>query len=160
MFNIFPYVFTNTFNALVNNRELIDNIVDSVLNSEVMGDLINNLDSVVNPTIEFNEHNEAYVIEAYLPGVQKSDIDIDYENNYITVEIKRNFAYSNNNGNMSVAVIQQGGSIVKDFYVEGIDPYKIKAVFKEEKLRVLIPKNTYKNTDAAIIDVDEYIVEE
>lgn len=160
MFNIFPYIFSSTVNVVASNIDLIENIVDTVLNSEAVTNMIDKLDQMVNPKIEMKEHKEAYIIDAYLPGVDKGNIKVDYENNYVTIEIKREFAYSNNSGTMSVAVVQQGGNIVEDFYVEGIDPYRIRAAFKDEKLRVIIPKIDYKNRDITIIDVDSYSVEE
>ena len=56
-----------------------------------------------------------------------------------------------------MAVIQSNNNIVKDYYVEDIDPFKIKAIFNEWRLRVTIPKKTI-NTDnsATIIDVYDY----
>ena len=61
-----------------------------------------------------------------------------------------------NNQNIAMAVIQSGGDIKEDYYVENADAYNIKAVFKDDTLRVLIPKNTYIGTDTTIIDVDNY----
>lgn len=159
MFNIFPYIFSSTVNIVANNMDLIENIVDTVMNSEAVTNMIDKIDQMANPKIEMREHREAYIIDGYLPGTDKSNIKVDYNNNYITIEIKREFAYSNNNGSMSVAIVQQGGNIVEDFYVEGIDPYRIRAAFKDDKLRVFIPKIDYKNREATIIDVDEYTME-
>lgn len=156
MFNIFPYVFTNTFNTLVNDTDLIDNIVNSVLNSDFMNNMINTFEDMVKPNIEFKEYNRAYVLLAELPGVDKSNITLDYDNNYITLRVNRNVIYSNK-GNVTMAVIQSNNNIVKDYYVEDIDPFKIKAIFNEGRLRVTIPKKTI-NTDnsATIIDVYDY----
>ena len=159
MFNIFPYIFSSTVNVMANNMDLIENIVDTVLNSEAVTGMIDRFDQMVNPKIEMKEHREMYVIDAYLPGTDKSNISIDYNNNYITIEIKREFNYSNSNGAVSVAIVQQGGNIVEDFYVEGIDPYKIRAAFKDDRLRVVVPKIDYKNRDTTIIDVESYSVE-
>ena len=55
-----------------------------------------------------------------------------------------------------MAVIQSGGDIEEDYYVENADADNIKAVFKNDILRVLIPKNTYIAEDTTIIDVDSY----
>ena len=62
MFNIFPYVFTNTFNTLVNDSDLIDYIVNSVLNSDFMNNMINTFEDMVIPNLEFKEYNRAYVL--------------------------------------------------------------------------------------------------
>ena len=155
MFNIFPYVFSGTFNLISDGLNMIDNIIDNVINSEFMDNLVDNIENMSAINVNFKEHKRAYTIECYLPGVNKENIDIDYENNYITLKIKRNMFYTNNQ-NIAMAVIQSGGDIEEDYYVENADAYNIKAVFKNETLKVLIPKNTYIGTDTTIIDVDNY----
>lgn len=158
MFNIFPYVFSNVFNSVINNSELIDNIVDSVLNSELVNDMVNTLENMINLDIDFKEYSRKYLIEADLPGVSKKDINIDYSNNYISINIKRNQIFSSGK-NVAVAVIQQGNDIAKDFYVENIDPYNIKAVFKDEHLRVYIPKKDRLKQISPVIEVNDYTYE-
>ena len=155
MFNIFPYIFSTTLNAVTSNIGLIDKIVDNVVNSDFMNNLINEIDTMSSVNINFKEHKRAYTLECYLPGVKKENIDLEYENNYITLKVKRNMFYTNNQ-NIAMAVIQSGGDIEEDYYVENADAYNIKAVFKDDTLRVLIPKNTYIGTDTTIIDVDNY----
>ena len=155
MFNIFPYIFSTTLNAVTSNIGLIDKIVDNVINSDFMNNLINEIDSMSSVNINFKEHKRAYTLECYLPGVKKENIDLEYENNYITLKVKRNMFYTNNQ-HIAMAVIQSGGDIEEDYYVENADAYNIKAVFKDDTLRVLIPKNTYIGTDTTIIDVDNY----
>lgn len=155
MFNIFPYIFSTTLNVVTSNIGLIDKIVDNVVNSDFMNNLINEIDSMSSVNINFKEHKRAYTLECYLPGVKKEDIDLEYDNNYITLKVKRNMFYTNNQ-NIAMAVIRSGGDIEEDYYVENADAYNIKAVFKNETLKVLIPKNTYIGTDTTIIDVDNY----
>lgn len=158
MFGIFPYVFSNVFNSVINNKELIDNIVDSVLNSDLVNEMVNSLEGMVNLNIDFKEYNKKYLIEADLPGISKKDIDIDYNNNYISINIKRSQFYTNGK-NVAVAVIQGENDISRDFYVENIDPYNIKAVFKDEHLKVYIPKRDRLKELNTIIEVDDYTYE-
>lgn len=155
MLNIFPYIFSTTFNVVSNSIGLIDNIVDNIINSEFMDNLISEIDSMSSVNIDFKEHKRGYTLECYLPGVKKENIELEYENNYITLKVKRNMFYTNNK-NIAMAVIQDWGDIEEDYYVENADADNIKAVFKNEILRVLIPKNTYIGEDTTIIDVDSY----
>lgn len=161
MLNIFPYIFSTTFNVISSNIDLIDNIVDSVVsnivNSELVDNLINNIDNLASTKIDFKEHKRAYTMECYLPGVKKENINLEYDNNYVTIKVKRNMSYSNNK-NIAVTIIQSCGDIEEDCYVENVDPYNIKAVFKNDILKVLIPKNTYIGKDTTIIDVESYEV--
>lgn len=155
MFNIFPYIFSTTLNAVSSNLEVIDEIVDKFVNSDFMNNLISEIDNMSSININFKEHKRAYTLECYLPGVKKENIDLEYDNNYITLKVKRNMFYTNNK-NIAMAVIQSGGDIEEDYYVENADAQNIKAVFKNDILRVLIPKNTYIGEDTTIIDVDSY----
>lgn len=155
MFNIFPYIFSTTLNAVSNNLGFIEDIVDNIINSEFMNNLISEIDNMSPVNINFKEHKRAYTLECYLPGVKKENIDLEYDNNYITLKVKRNMFYTNNK-NIAMAVIQSGGDVEEDYYVENADGENIRAVFKNDILRVLVPKNTYIGADTTIIDVDSY----
>ena len=155
MFTIFPYIFSTTLNVVSSNFEVIDEIVDRFVNSNFMNNLISEIDNMTSININFKEHRRAYTLECYLPGIKKENIDLEYDNNYITLKVKRDVFYSNNK-NIAMAVIQSGGDIEEDYYVENADSQNIKAVFKDDVLRVLIPKNTYIGEDTTIIDVDSY----
>ena len=129
MLNIFPYIFSTTFNTIANNMAPVE--------------------------VQFKEHKRGYTIQCYLPGTKKENINLEYDNNYITLQVKRNMFYSNNQ-NIAVAVVQAGGDINEDYYVENADPSGIRAVFKNDTLNVLIPKSTYISKDTTIVDVDTF----
>ena len=131
MFNIFPYIFSTTLNAVSNSIGVIDEIVDNFVNSDFMNNLISEIDNMSSININFKEHKRAYTLECYLPGVKKENIDLEYENNYITLKVKRNMFYTNNQ-NIAMAVIQSGGDIEEDYNVENADAQNIKAVFKKD----------------------------
>ena len=159
MLNIFPYIFSTTFNTIANNMDVIDNIVDNVVNnivnSDFMDNLVKNIDNMAPVEVQFKEHKRGYTIQCYLPGTKKENINLEYDNNYITLQVKRNMFYSNNQ-NIAVAVVQDGGDINEDYYVENADPSGIRAVFKNDTLNVLIPKSTYISKDTTIVDVDTF----
>ena len=159
MLNIFPYIFSTTFNTIANNMDVIDNIVDNVVNnivnSDFMDNLVKNIDNMAPVEVQFKEHKRGYTIQCYLPGTKKENINLEYDNNYITLQVKRNMFYSNNQ-NIAVAVVQAGGDINEDYYVENADPSGIRAVFKNDTLKVLIPKSTYISKDTTIVDVDTF----
>lgn len=159
MLNIFPYIFSTTFNTIANNMDVIDNIVDNVVNnivnSDFMDNLVKNIDNMAPVEVQFKEHKRGYTIQCYLPGTKKENINLEYDNNYITLQVKRNMFYSNNQ-NIAVTVVQAGGDINEDYYVENADPSGIRAVFKNDTLNVLIPKSTYISKDTTIVDVDTF----
>lgn len=152
MFNIFPYVFQTTFNTLMNS-DFLDDIVDSVLNNDAFNNMINEIENMTSLNIDFSEREKEYIISGRLPGVRKEDIDIDYNNNYITIKVKRNKFFSNGQ-NFSMAIIGPESNESKDFYIGNVDPYSIKAVFKNEMLTVHVPKENKIDDRATIINVD------
>ena len=87
--------------------------------------------------------------------MKKEDINLEYYNNYVTLQVKRNLFYSNNE-NIAVAIVQPGGDINEDYYVENADPNGIRAVLKNDTLNVLIPKSTYISKDTTIVEVDNF----
>lgn len=155
MLNIFPYIFSTTFNTIANNMDVIDNIVNNIVNSDFMDNLVKNIDNMAPVEVQFKEHKRGYTIQCDLPGTKKENINLEYDNNYITLQVKRNMFYSNNQ-NIAVAVVQAGGDINEDYYVENADPSGIRAVFKNDTLNVLIPKSTYISKDTTIVDVDTF----
>ena len=155
MLNIFPYIFSTTFNTIANNMDVIDNIVNNIVNSDFMDNLVKNIDNMAPVEVQFKEHKRGYTFQCYLPGTKKENINLEYDNNYITLQVKRNMFYSNNQ-NIAVAVVQAGGDINEDYYVENADPSGIRAVFKNDTLNVLIPKSTYISKDTTIVDVDTF----
>lgn len=159
MFSIFPYIFSTTFNAIAGNinrfDNIVDNVVNNIVNSDFMDNLVKNTDNMAPVEVQFKEHKRGYTIQCYLPGTKKENINLEYDNNYITLQVKRNMFYSNNQ-NIAVAVVQAGGDINEDYYVENADPSGIRAVFKNDTLNVLIPKSTYISKDTTIVDVDTF----
>lgn len=159
MFSIFPYIFSTTFNAIAGNinkfDNIVDNVVNNIVNSDFMDNLVKNIDNMAPVEVQFKEHKRGYTIQCYLPGTKKENINLEYDNNYITLQVKRNMFYSNNQ-NIAVAVVQAGGDINEDYYVENADPSGIRAVFKNDTLNVLIPKSTYISKDTTIVDVDTF----
>ncbi|WP_302633582.1 Hsp20 family protein [uncultured Clostridium sp.] len=152
MFNIFPYVFQTTFNTLMNS-DFIDSIIDSVLNNETVNNMINEIENMTSLDINLSEREKEYIISGRLPGVKKSDIDVDYNNNYVTIKVKRNQFFSNGQ-NFSVTIIGPENEEIKDFYVGNVDPYSIKAVFKDNLLTVHVPKKNKIDDKVTIINVD------
>lgn len=155
MFEIFPFIFNSTFNILSNNSDILFDMVDSIMNSEAMNTVVNTLENMMELNIECKEYDNGYIIEGNLPGINKKDITIDYDNNYITIVVKRNnFVF--NGPNIKMSIVGPEEDIVKDYYVEDVDPYKIKAVFKNEVLKVYVPKRQLFDDKSTIIDIEEY----
>lgn len=150
--NDFNTIFNSMFTTMVNDTGLINNIVDSVINSDVFSSMLTEVD---NENLKIKEYNDKYVIEGNFPGINKKDIDIDYDKDRITIKVSRNKVYRNNTNTM-VAFIQEGGDLVKSFYVPNTEESQIKAAFHSNILRICLPKQNVISEEGTIIDVDNF----
>lgn len=163
-------IFTQTFNALINNNNFIDGIVDSLFNSGLLENLnegfngdYNNEDSIIK--VNIRDENDKYLIEGEFPGIDRQDIKIDYKDNYIYLNVRRKQVFSNGY-NMSMMVMQFGDEFSREFFVPNADATRLKASYKNYRLRLELPKymeeivgnrndNLIENEDN-IIDVVDY----
>ncbi|MGG7079113.1 Hsp20 family protein [Clostridium sardiniense] len=163
-------IFTQTFNALINNNNFIDGIVDSLFNSGLLENLnegfngdYNNEDSIIK--VNIRDENDKYLIEGEFPGIDRQDIKIDYKDSYIYLNVRRKQVFSNGY-NMSMMVMQFGDEFSREFFVPNADATRLKASYKNYRLRLELPKymeeivgnrndNLIENEDN-IIDVVDY----
>lgn len=156
--NTFNQIFNQTFAAVVNNQDIIENIVDTVLNSDIVGGMISQIEKIDGMSIELRDYDDKYLIQGKLCGINKKDIDLDYEDEILTVKVNNNQIFTNGR-NTIVGIVQPNAAIEKKFVVKNVDENRISATFKEDMLRVCLPKK--KNTMGidTIIDVDNYILD-
>ena len=180
MFGMFPFLFNNNLNNNFNNNfrgnnlidtlfndGLITGMVDQILSSDTVNNMVNDMLQEEEYDVSIKDYGNYYLIKGYLPGLTAKDVSIDFEKNKAILTIKRKRTYSNGQ-NAMITVVQTGGDLVKNFYVEEIDVAKLKASFKNNLLLLTLPKLKKLNGDTedisqddnpVIIDVDNYKVE-
>ena len=84
---------------------------------------------------------ENYEIYSDLPGVTKEDINLRYENGYLTIAAVHNESKDekDDNGNY-IRRERHTGEVSRSFYIDGIDDANIHAEFKNGVLQVSLPK--------------------
>ena len=171
MFGFFPF-FNNDFNNPYNriggvgntDYDLFNGIVDSLLSSDMVNSLVNDLMQDTDYDVELKEYDTYYLIKGYLPGIGPKDVSIDFEKNKAILTIKRKQTFTNGS-NSIVTVIQSGGNIVKNFYIGEVDVSSLRASFDNSLLLLTIPKVkkcediVSRGVDPTIIDVDNYTIE-
>ena len=88
--------------------------------------------------VDVKETKDEYVIEAELPGFAKEDIEIEYEDNILTITAKKN-EKKEEEGKYHVREIRTG-KFTRKFEIERIDEEKISAKFVDGILTVIAPK--------------------
>ncbi|MCK9470836.1 MAG: Hsp20/alpha crystallin family protein [Bacilli bacterium] len=115
----------------------------------------NFLDDVFNlPTMRKNylksdliENEKEYNLTVEIPGLEKEDIKIAYEDSYlkISAEKKQSVDKSDESKNYVHKEIYYG-SYSRSFYLENIDKENIKASLNNGILNVILPKKEQDNT--------------
>lgn len=158
-------VITQVAGAIVTGSTIISNTIDTLLNSESMERIANALDGKLNARLI--EEDDKYIIRARLVGVQKNDIDIDYENNYINIKVKKDMTFTNGS-TMFIQIQTSGDNLESSFHVPNVDENDIKATYNSNigLLKITMLKK-YKSIEGSkfdgeieelnqIIDVEEY----
>lgn len=114
-----------------------------------------NMDEV---TIAIDEFSDRFVIYGKITGVVNNNININYNQEYITLNYIRTVQQSVGNQWSSVS-IQQSKTESKSFYVPNVDPTKLTATYENEMLNIIIIKNKVEDNNneiAEIINVDDF----
>lgn len=90
---------------------------------------------------DIRENDQAYLIEAELPGFKKEEIDIDYASPYLTIKAVRSEDSSQENSEHQVVRRERRyGEYVRRFYVQDIAEEGIRASLKDGLLSLEVPK--------------------
>ena len=90
---------------------------------------------------DIRETENAYVLEADLPGFKKEDIHIDVSDNTLTISAERNSQSEEKDKDGSYLRRERSyGSFSRSFSLEGVDEQGIKAGFTDGVLTLTMPK--------------------
>lgn len=132
MFGLVPFRFNNG----ENNRGLS---INDMFNDFFNDDMLSEFNSSGSFKTDIKETSEGYVVHAELPGVNKEDINIDYNNNYLTISAIKNNEFEEKKDNY-IRRERSYGSVSRGFYINNIDKNSIKAKFDNGVLSVELPK--------------------
>ena len=140
MFGLEPFKFNNG----ENNRGLT---INDMFNDFFNNDMLSEFKSGGSFKTDIKETPEEYVVNAELPGVKKEDINIDYNNNYLTISATRNNTHEEKKDNY-IKRERSYGSISRGFYIANVDKNLIKAKFDNGVLNIKLPKKELTANDS------------
>lgn len=92
------------------------------------------------PSIDLQEKENKYILDADMPGMKESDIEIDFHNDILTIRGEKKTEKETKDSDY-VCVERSTGSFRRDVYLsEDIDQESIKAELKDGVLHVELPK--------------------
>lgn len=96
------------------------------------------------------ESNNKYIIESDIPGINKEDIKINYENGYLTIKTIKKLS---SDINTYIRKERFYGELKRTFYIGSKKESDIKATFKNGILEITFPKEDTPNKESKNIIV-------
>ena len=113
---------------------------DDVFNQDFLPTLSEDFKSL---RTDITESKDAYVVQADLPGFSQDDIQIDIENNQLTIRAKRDDTMEERDeDNRIIRKERHFGEFVRSFYIDNVDQEKIEATLDNGVLKIILPKIT------------------
>lgn len=104
-------------------------------------------------TSDIKETDTEYVAEIDLPGVEKEDIEISYENNHLNITANRKEEVKEEEGDY-IRQERYYGELQRSFYLDNVKEEEIKAEFKDGVLKVILPKEEEGKEGKKIVQID------
>lgn len=143
MFGLIPFRMTGRNNNTISS---LSDIFDNFFND----DLTNAFSMDNSIRADVRETDEAYLVEAELPGVNKEDVRLDYENNCLTISALKNETFEDRHENY-LRQERHYGQITRNLYFDNVEKSQIQARFQNGVLDIILPKKTItRNNDSSI----------
>ena len=108
--------------------------------NEFFGDSVPDFQTEFYPRVDVLENKNEYEITAELPGLQQKDLNVNVENNILTIKGEKKFEEKQENENYHFSE-RRFGSFCRSFRLsDEIEKEKISATFKDGVLRLSLPK--------------------
>lgn len=135
-----------------NNLSRRDELFSSLLKNFFDDNSLASMDLQGSFKVDLKETDKDYLVEAELPGVNKKDINVDIDNNYLVINAKRDESVEENKENY-VRRERYYGEFKRSFYIDNVDQDKISASFENGVLKVTLPKLVKDNSNKRKIDI-------
>ena len=145
MFGLIPFRMSAGMNN-TNSYSSLSDIFDTFFND----DLTNAFSMENQIKAQVKETDEAYLMEAEIPGVNKEDLQLSYENNYLTISALRNSSFEDNE-NSCLRQERCCEQVSRSFYFDNVEKEKIQAKFQNGLLDIILPKKEVSKNNSSEI---------
>ena len=142
MFSLIPFE-----NMIMGNASSsLSDIFDTFFNDDLTK-MFNMEESI---KTEIKEKDDSYLLKAELPGVNKEDLQLDYNDGYLTISAVQNTNFENKNDNY-FGQERCYKQVSKSFYFDNVEKEKIQAKFQDGILGVILPKKEVSKNNSSKI---------
>lgn len=103
--------------------------------------------------VDIREDEKNYIIEAELPGCDKDEINLEVDENVLTISVNRNEEINEEQKNY-IRKERYSSSMTRSFAVDNIVPEKTTAKFENGVLTVTLPKKEETVVKSRRIDIN------
>lgn len=89
---------------------------------------------------DIRETDDAYIVEAELPGIEKEAIDLSYHDGVLSIIVEENRHVEEKQEGQYLRQERYRGRMERHFSLENVESEKITATFKDGLLTVTLPK--------------------
>lgn len=139
MFGFVPFNFAGKF---IKGKEPWDRLAESFLEPPLVNPLQKVSAVFSSFKVDVKDTEDAYEVIADLPGFDKEEIDLSYQDKYLTISAMRENSKELHDGEKYLCRERYNGRIERSFYIDDIDEDEIKAEFKNGVLHVVLKKFT------------------
>lgn len=101
---------------------------------------------------DVKEMDDKYIIDAELPGMNKDDIEVEMQDNYLTITAN-NENYEEEESEGYIRRERRKGSYRRSFYIENIKEDEVEAEYNNGILEIKLPKKEETVTKKKTIDI-------
>ncbi len=142
MFSLIPFE-----NMIMGNASSsLSDIFDTFFNDDLTK-MFNMEESI---KTEIKEKDDSYLLKAELPGVNKEDLQLEYNDGYLTISAVQDTNFENKNDNY-FGQERCYKQVSKSFYFDNVEKEKIQAKFQDGILGVILPKKKVSKNDSSKI---------
>jgi len=125
------------------------------LNRNFFGDSFDNLfTNAEDFSVDIQDNDKSYKLEADLPGLNKEDIDLDYSNNVLSIRAKQETENKEEDEESNYVRRERSSrSFSRQFLIKDIDQDNITAKFENGVLTVDLPKTDIEEPKTNKIDI-------
>ncbi len=144
MFDMVP--FRRRGRSLANRGDSLDNMVDSFFN-----DALNMFEGGFKTDIR--EEDDQFVLEAELPGMSKEDIELEINEDILTIKAHKEDEHEEERENY-IRRERRTGSYQRSFRLNNVKEEEIKACHENGILEVVLPKEEPSKPKRKTIDIE------
>lgn len=105
--------------------------------------------------VDIKEKEGRYQVKADLPGFDKKDLDVNYDDGVLTISANRNSEVENKDGEGNFIRRERSSqSYRRQFLLKGIDEDNINASFKDGVLNLELPKTSQEDNEKKKITIN------